>query len=83
MIITVDGDRRTLTCDRTHSGDVDFHPAFRSVDTAPLSFTGTTTLQIVVDASIVESYVDGGLATLTQQVFPQEPLTEVRVVRRR
>ena len=36
VTITVDGDERTITCDRTRSGAVDFHPAFPSVDTAPL-----------------------------------------------
>ena len=81
MTIAVDGDERTITCDRTRSGAVDFHPAFPSVDAAPLiDHDGATTrLTIVVDASILEVYVDGGLVTLTQQVFPHQPLTTVRV----
>jgi sucrose-6-phosphate hydrolase SacC (GH32 family) len=77
----VDGDERTITCDRTRSGAVDFHPAFPSVDAAPLidGSGATTHLKIVVDASIVEVYVDGGLVTLTQQVFPHQPLTTLQL----
>lgn len=80
VTISVDGDERTLTCDRTRSGAVDFHPAFPSVDTAPLiDDRASTHLKIVVDASILEIYVDGGLVTLTQQVFPHQPLTTVHI----
>jgi sucrose-6-phosphate hydrolase SacC (GH32 family) len=80
VTISVDGDDRTITCDRTRSGAVDFHPAFPSVDTAPLiDDRASTHLKIVVDASILEIYVDGGLVTLTQQVFPHQPLTTVRI----
>ena len=80
ITITVDGDARTITCDRSRSGAVDFHPAFSSVDTAPLLSAETLThLKIVVDASILEVYVDEGLVTLTQQIFPHVPLTTVRL----
>ena len=80
VTISVDGDERTLTCDRTRSGAVDFHPAFPSVDAAPLiDDRASTHLKIVVDASILEIYVDGGLVTLTQQVFPHHPLTTVHI----
>ncbi|WNB87528.1 glycoside hydrolase family 32 protein [Cellulomonas sp. ATA003] len=81
VTIAVDGDERTITCDRTRSGAVDFHPAFPSVDAAPLidGDGATTHLKIVVDASILEVYVDGGLVTVTQQVFPHQPLTTLHL----
>jgi sucrose-6-phosphate hydrolase SacC (GH32 family) len=80
VTITVDGSERTVTCDRTRSGAVDFHPAFPSVDTARLLGDATVTqLTIVVDACILEVYVDEGLVTFTQQVFPHVPLTTVTV----
>ncbi|WP_277209496.1 glycoside hydrolase family 32 protein [Isoptericola croceus] len=78
VILTLDGDARTVTCDRTESGAVDFHPTFSSVDTAPLLGGDVTELQIIVDATIIEIYVDGGLVTLTQQVYPDAALTELR-----
>jgi levanase/fructan beta-fructosidase/levanbiose-producing levanase len=33
----------------------------------------------VVDGCVLEVYVDGGLVTLTQLVFPDAPLTQVDV----
>jgi fructan beta-fructosidase len=80
VTLTVDGDSRTLTCDRIRSGASGFHALFPSVDTAPLLGGDVTDLRIVVDGSILEVYVDGGLVTLTQQVFPDAPLTRVEVV---
>ena len=81
LVITVDGEDRSITCDRTQSGATAFHPDFPSVDWAPLpAGTGATVdLLIVVDAMIVEIYAGGGLVTFTEQVFPAEPLTTLRV----
>ncbi len=80
VTVTVDGDRRTVSVDRTRSGDVDFHPLFASVDTAPLlGDRATTDLLVVVDGCVLEVYVDDGLVTLTQQVFPPTPLTRLAV----
>lgn len=81
LVITVDGDHRTITCDRSQSGAIDFHPDFTSADAAPLPAIPADTLEltIVVDAMIVEIYAGDGLVTLTQQVFPVERLTELHV----
>ena len=81
LVITVDGDDRSITCDRTQSGATAFHADFPSVDWAPLP-AGTADaldLLIVVDAMIVEIYAGGGLVTLTEQVFPIEPLTTLHL----
>ena len=81
LVITVDGDDRSITCDRTQSGATAFHADFPSVDWAPLP-VGTANaldLLIVVDAMIVEIYAGGGLVTLTEQVFPIEPLTTLHL----
>lgn len=82
LTLTVDGDARTISVDRTQSGAVDFHPTFPSIDTAPLLGGEVTELRIVVDACLVEVYVDGGLTTLTQQVYPDAALTELRTTSR-
>lgn len=81
VVITIDGADRSITFDRTQSGDVTFHPEFPSVDWAPLPacHTGEIDVRIVVDASIVEVYAAGGLVTFTEQVYPSEPLTRVQV----
>ncbi len=77
VVLTVDGDAHTLTCDRTRSGDVDFHPKFPSVDVAPLPSAPATELAIVVDGCVLEVYAAGGRVTLTQLVFPRSPLTQL------
>lgn len=81
LVITVDGDDHSIRADRTQSGATAFHPAFPSVDRAPLPDTGAThvDLLVVVDAMIVEIYAADGLVTLTQQVFPSTPYDQVSV----
>ncbi|HWV48534.1 MAG TPA: glycoside hydrolase family 32 protein [Microbacterium sp.] len=81
LVITVDGDERSLTCDRTDSGEIGFHASFPSVDRAPLP-AGTTEdleLLIVVDGTIVEIFAGDGLVTMTEQVFPSEQYSRLRV----
>ncbi len=80
VTLTVDGDSRTVSSDRTRCGATDFHAAFPSVDTAPLLGGDVTDLRIVVDGSVLEVYVDGGLTTLTQVVFPHAPLTRLQTL---
>lgn len=81
LIITVDGDAGHLLVDRTGAGSAEFHPAFASVEWAPLPATssGVVELLIIVDAMIVEIFAEGGLVTITEQIFPTRPLTGVRV----
>ncbi|MBG6239966.1 sucrose-6-phosphate hydrolase SacC (GH32 family) [Mycetocola sp. CAN_C7] len=83
VVLTIDGDDRSITFDRTQSGDVTFHPDFPSVDWAPLpaEYAGEIDIRVVVDASIVEVYAAGGLVTFTEQVYPSSPLTQLRVER--
>jgi fructan beta-fructosidase len=81
VVITIDGDDRSITVDRTQSGDVSFHADFPSVDWAPLpdGYSTEVDLRIVVDASIVEVYAASGLVTFTEQVYPSVPLTKMHV----
>lgn len=83
LVITVDGSARSITCDRTRSGDVSFHADFPSVDWAPLPTDAVdgVDLLIVVDSTIVEIFSAGGLVTFTEQVFPGDALTELHIER--
>jgi sucrose-6-phosphate hydrolase SacC (GH32 family) len=80
VTLTVDGNTRTMTLDRSASGALDLHPSFRSLARAPLLGGEVTVLRVVVDGSVMEVYVDDGLVTLTEQVFPRKPLTKVTVL---
>ena len=80
VVLMIDGDERTVTCDRSRSGNVSFHTAFSSVDCAPmLTQASHVELTIVVDATVLEVYIDDGMATMTQQIFPHSPLTQLSV----
>jgi levanase len=59
--------------DRTNSGNTGFHPAFSSLDDAPVTVDerGNVTLKIYLDRSSVEVFGQGGLRTITDQVFPK------------
>ena len=65
----------TLSLDRTKSGQTAFSPAFPSVSVAPLDGggDGIYRLDVWVDRSSLELFVDGGCAALTEQIFPSEP----------
>lgn len=71
----------TLTLDRRDSGDTDFHPAFPSVDRAPVPLRdGRLDLDVWVDRTSVEVFAQDGRTCLTQLVFPSEGSTGIRLV---
>jgi levanase len=61
---------RRAFIDRTNSGNEGFHPAFASVDDAPVQLTNGRLRVRVTLTGIRGSLCPDGLATLTDQVFP-------------
>lgn len=61
-----------LFVDRRNSGSTGFHPAFASLDDAPVALRddGTIALTAYVDRSSVEVFTADGRTTITDQVFP-------------
>lgn len=68
--IVYDAIKRTLTLDRSQSGDSDFSTAFstRHIVDLPLR-DGRLPLEIVVDRGSVEVFADDGRATMTDLIF--------------
>jgi levanase len=58
--------------DRTKSGNTAFHPAFASIEDAPVTLdkNGNITMRLYLDHSSVEVFAQGGRRTITDQVFP-------------
>ncbi|MGC5224937.1 GH32 C-terminal domain-containing protein [Micromonospora sp. DT81.3] len=58
--------------DRRDSGNVEFHPAFASIEDAPvpLAANGTVTIELFLDRASVELFAADGRVTITDQVFP-------------
>ncbi|MEO5665323.1 MAG: GH32 C-terminal domain-containing protein, partial [Nocardioides sp.] len=70
--IGYDARRRELFVDRTDSGETTFHPAFPSIERAPVpSRRGVVSFRVYVDRASVEVFTGDGLTTITDQVFPE------------
>lgn len=71
-VVGYDAAARSVFVDRTAAGSVDIHEDFGGRDEAPLSPTdGRVTLRVFVDWSSVEVFANGGLQTLTHNIFPE------------
>ncbi|ALV41255.1 glycosyl hydrolase family 32 [Pseudarthrobacter sulfonivorans] len=69
-ILAYDPAAGVLTLDRTDAGETAFHPAFASVESAPVLLEdGVLTLRIVVDHCSVEVFAQGGKVVLTDLIF--------------
>jgi sucrose-6-phosphate hydrolase SacC (GH32 family) len=70
-------DRRAgeVFVDRTHSGEGNFSPHFQGRHAAKLALQGEDRpvgLQVLIDATSVEAFADGGRIVLTDLVFPSD-----------
>ena len=71
-VIGYDATTGKMFVDRTKSGNIAFHPAFASIEYAPIALdkNGNITMRIYLDRSSVEVFAQNGLRTITDQVFP-------------
>lgn len=75
--LTVDQTAGEIRLDRRHSGRVDFHQHFPSIERAPLEAGERIDLEVYIDACSLEVFVQGGLATITDLVFPAGTETDI------
>ena len=70
--IGYDAQKQAIYVDRTRSGRIDFDKRFAGRHLAPaaLDAQGRLTLRIIVDRSSVEVFGDGGVAVITDRVYP-------------
>lgn len=79
LIVGYDRSSNQFYIDRSHSGQVDFHPGFGARYTAPrISTNKEMTLTVVMDAASVELFADGGLTVMTAVFFAGQPLNRLR-----
>jgi fructan beta-fructosidase len=77
-VIGYDVATRELFVDRRRSGEVAFNGEFAARHTAPLVLNSATlSLRILIDASSVEVFANGGERVLTEQIFPARRSTGV------
>lgn len=64
---------KTISLDRTHSGDTSFNKDFAGIETVQLDAPGESIqLRILIDKSLVEVFVNDGLYAITDLVFPKQ-----------
>jgi sucrose-6-phosphate hydrolase SacC (GH32 family) len=69
--IGYDPDEKVVYLDRRNAGNTSFHKAFPSIEKAPARLIdGKVHLSIYADQSIIEVFINGGEAVITDQVFP-------------
>lgn len=70
-ILSYDLANETLTFDKTKSGNIDFNKSFAVVDPIKLKpINNHVKLDILVDKSIIEMFVNDGKLTVTEAVYP-------------
>lgn len=70
--ISYSADTKTITLDRSHSGNTSFNNSFAGADSVKiLSASNTVQIRILIDKSIVELFVNDGVYTITDLVFPK------------
>lgn len=78
-IIGYDKAKEEVYLDRTKSGNVKFHPDFSSIERAPVKLKdGRLKLNIFIDHSIVEVFINDGEQVITDQIFPTSNEYEIK-----
>ncbi|MCA9050773.1 MAG: GH32 C-terminal domain-containing protein, partial [Planctomycetaceae bacterium] len=75
-----DRDFTAVYVDRSQSGNVAFHPTFAGRHHAPTRLIdGEITLQMIVDRSTIEVFINGGESVISDRIFPSthQPVIEV------
>ncbi len=78
LVLGYDSAAKAWVIDRRQAGLASFNPQFAGRHSAPRqAVAAAADLQLVVDASSVELFADGGLSVMTSLVFPRQPYTSM------
>ncbi|MEQ9298232.1 MAG: glycoside hydrolase family 32 protein [Cyclobacteriaceae bacterium] len=76
--LSYDKTNAEFSVDRGSSGVVGFEEGFAKIHTAPYQvIENEMQLRIMLDWSSIETFVDGGMLTMTEQVFPEKPFDQL------
>ncbi len=82
LVINYDAIRKTFSVDRRHSGLVNFEKSFGEKmhnTKIPNIISQTIDYQIIVDWSSIEIFLNGGVYSFTEQIFPNKPYTKLTI----
>lgn len=82
LVINYDAKKQQFSIDRRHSGKVNFEKSFgENIHTTPTPnlVSKTIDFQIILDWSSLEIFLNGGIYTFTEQIFPNQPYTTLSI----
>ena len=80
LILGYDQDGKRYFIDRTKSGESDFNKEFAKIAYAPrFAQVPSSDLKLVVDASSIELFADGGVTVMTSLFFPIKPYDHLQI----
>ena len=82
LVIDYNSKQKIFSIDRKHSGYVDFEKTFGK-DIHKTSLTNLVSesvdYQIILDWSSIEIFINGGVYSFTEQLFPKKPYTKLSI----
>ncbi len=82
LVLNYDAAQKTFSIDRRHSGIVNFEENFgKEIHTTatPWIISENVDFQIILDWSSVEIFLNGGVYSFTEQIFPNKPYTKLSI----
>jgi fructan beta-fructosidase len=80
VVLELDATRNHASFNRDKSGLMDFSGKFAGLQRAPYTSQGeSVSLDIYLDKSSIEIFVDGGRLVFTNQIFPTSPYTDLTI----
>ncbi len=80
LVLNYDSKQKTFSVDRSHSGKVSFEASFGKLihtSATPNLISQTLDYQIILDWSSIEIFLNGGVYSFTEQIFPNKPFTKL------
>lgn len=82
LVLNYDAKKQIFAIDRRHSGKVNFEKSFgEKTHTTPTPNLSSKTIdfQIILDWSSIEIFLNGGVYSFTEQIFPNQPFTKLTI----
>ena len=83
LIIEYNAKQKVFAIDRRHSGLVNFEQSFGKEihkTAVPNLISNTIDYQIILDWSSIEIFLNGGVYSFTEQIFPKKPYTKLTIL---
>ena len=82
LVLHYDAKKQIFSIDRRHSGIINFEKSFgEKIHSTPTPnlISKTIDFKIIVDWSSIEIFLNGGVYTFTEQIFPNQPYTKLTI----